>query len=85
MNADLEDFETGWFGLSVGLKEHEIDELIGALEDLKKYKTHFHFRSDFEGNGGIGDIEVYYEKEGVPNGLKLESSNRPYMPGEEGE
>ena len=85
MNADLEDFKTGWFGLFIGLKSQEIEELIGALEDLKKYKSHFHFRSTFEGNGGIGDIEVYYEEEGVPNGLSLESSSRPYTPGQEDE
>jgi hypothetical protein len=82
MNADLEDFKTGWYGLTIGLKAQEIDELIRTLEELKKYKSHFHFRSDYEGDGGIGDIEVYFEKEGTTNSLSLESSCRPHDTGQ---
>ena len=77
MRADIEDFETGWYGLTLGLKEAEIDELINTLRDLKKYKTHFHLRSEFEGEGGVGDIEIYYQSDSVPDNLTLESSCRP--------
>ncbi|MCP3852758.1 MAG: hypothetical protein GY694_21405 [Gammaproteobacteria bacterium] len=74
MQADLEDFKTGWYGLTLGLKSKEIDQLITTLQDLKKEKTHFHFRSEFEGAGGIGDIEFYFQTESQPSNLEIESS-----------
>ena len=77
MRSDIEDFKTGWYGLTLGLRESEIDELISTLQDLKKYKTHFHLRSEFEGKGGVGDIEIYYQSEEVQDNLKLEPSCRP--------
>ncbi len=36
MQADIEKFDSGWCGLSLGVKETEIDQLISALQDLKK-------------------------------------------------
>ena len=77
MKADLEDFETGWYGLTLGLKESEIDELVKTLTQLKEYKTHFHLRSAFEGEGGIGDIEIYYQDDSASNNLTLEPSRKP--------
>ena len=77
MRSDIEEFNTGWYGLTIGLRDSEIDELIGTLRELKKYKTHFHLRSKFEGEGGVGDIEIYYQNDEVPDNLTLESSCRP--------
>lgn len=58
MKAHLENYNTGWFGLSLELSSKEIDHLITHLSKLKNNLDHFHFRSDFEGDGGIGDIEI---------------------------
>lgn len=58
MKAHLTDFRTGWFGLSLELSLSEVEKLIGALEALKSGSDHFHFRSDFTGEPGIGDVEV---------------------------
>jgi hypothetical protein len=58
MKATLTDFGTGWFGLSLELSSPEIDELIERLEWLKRESGHFHFRSNFSGETGLGDIEV---------------------------
>lgn len=77
MQADLDDFKTGWYGVLLGLKEEEIDHLVEALQDLKRYKTHFHFRGDFKGDGGIGDIELYYQTDNQPSNMELEASAKP--------
>ncbi|MEC7584989.1 MAG: hypothetical protein VYE77_11785 [Planctomycetota bacterium] len=58
MKSNLTDFKTGWFSLALELSTSEIDQLIGALEALKGGSDHFHFRSDFTGGPGLGDIEV---------------------------
>ncbi len=72
MQADLENFKTGWYGLTLGVKTEEIDKLIAALHHVKASKEHFHFRSNFEGKGGIGDIEFYYQSENYPCNLEIE-------------
>lgn len=74
MKGHIEDFGTGWFGVEIGLKEEEIDQLVAALQSLKKEKTHFHLRSEFEGSGGVGDIQFYYQPIEAPSDLELESS-----------
>ena len=64
MNIQFEDFQTGWVGVSIGLKATEIDQLIEALRSLKiDSGRHFHFRSNYEGQGGVGDVEIYLEDE----------------------
>lgn len=60
MKANIHKFETGWYGIQIGLSEHDINKLIADLKELKDSKGHFHRRSDFEGDGGIGDIEFSY-------------------------
>ena len=72
MKADIRDFEPGWYGLTLGLKSEEIDRLILTLQDLKARKAHFHFRSDFSGPGGIGDIEFYFQDDDQSGNLELE-------------
>lgn len=74
MQSDIEDFKTGWYGISLGVKSEEIDQFISALQELKKEKTHFHFRSEFKGQGGIGDIEIYYQTDDQSSNLTIESS-----------
>ena len=71
MQADIEDFKTGWYGLTLGVKPEEIDNLIVALQDLKASKSHFHFRSNYEGTGGVGDIEFYYQTDDQNSNLLL--------------
>ncbi len=57
MKAKLTDFKTGWHGLSLELSTNEIDQLIKALGSIKSGSGHFHFRSSFSGETGLGDIE----------------------------
>jgi len=78
MQADLDNFKTGWYGVLLGLNANEIDELIRALQELKKHESHFHFRSKFEDDGGIGDIEIYFKKDQDKNNMVLEVSATPY-------
>ncbi len=71
MKAHLEDFKTGWFGLTLGVDPEEIDMLIAALHHLKASKEHFHCRSECEGKGGIGDIEFYFLDKKSPGNLEI--------------
>ena len=64
MNLQIEDFKTGWSGITFGIKGSEIDSLIRGLENLKRDKDqHFHIRIDYSGEGGIADIEFYVESD----------------------
>lgn len=36
MKAELEDWKNGWHGVSLGLKQSELEQLIQLLQDLKK-------------------------------------------------
>ncbi len=64
MNVEMDDFKTGWYGIAIGIKPDEIDMLIGRLISIKnKSNQHFHITSDYEGEGGIGDIEIYLSDE----------------------
>lgn len=74
MKGEIEDFGTGWFGLRLGIKESEIDQLIAALTDLRSSRSHFHIRSSFEGKPGIGDIELYWTTEEGHQNLEVDSS-----------
>ena len=73
MNVNLEDFKTGWYGVTIGLNTQEIDRLIDALTAIKKDKSHFHLRSEFDGDGGVGDIEIYWEENDISSNMTLES------------
>ena len=78
MKVEIEDFNTGWFGLVVGIKNSEIDQLINALNKMKETNGHFHLRSDYEGSGGVGDIEFYSQDEKEKNNIELETSQAIY-------
>ncbi len=72
MHVTIENFKTGWYGISIGIKEAEIDRLIDGLRGLKKNKDeHFHARSDYDGDGGVGDIEFYVELENTKDNMEL--------------
>ena len=61
MYVNLEDFKTGWYGMSITLSTEDIDQLIKNLKVLKDNKEkHLHFFSDYEGNGGVGDVAFYH-------------------------
>ncbi len=79
MKIEIENFNTGWYGLQLGIKENEIDSLIDCLEMLRT-QSHFHLRSDFEGHGGIGDVEIYLQSDEIDNNISLDSS-APIPPG----
>ena len=72
MQAKLEHFTTGWFGLEIGLSDQDIAILIDRLNALRESKRHFHARSDFSGTPGIGDIEFYWVENGSGSNLVIE-------------
>jgi hypothetical protein len=41
---------------------------------LKRENTHFHFRSEFDGPGGIGDIEFYALSDNQADNMEIEGS-----------
>lgn len=60
MHGEIENWNNGWYGISLGLSPGEIDRLIELLRMLRVDPTqHFHISSDYKGTGGIGDIEMY--------------------------
>ena len=71
MHVEIEDFKTGWYGLTIGLKKNEINQLISALKALQKKDNHFHIRGDYNGPGGVGDIEFYIQDENQQNNLEF--------------
>lgn len=73
MNIEIEDFKTGWFGLHIGLSPEDIDKLIKRLELIKQSpERHFHIFSDYEGSGGVGDIEFYIQGDNQTDNVTLE-------------
>ncbi len=74
MNIQIEDFKTGWFGITIGVKKSEIDTLIAGLENLKKDSGHFHIRSGYSGEGGVGEVEVYLEDDDASDNSKIDLS-----------
>lgn len=73
MKLDLEDFNTGWYGVQFGIKENEIDYFIECLKKLRT-QSHFHLRSDFDREGGIGDVEIYLQSDDTENNINLDLS-----------
>jgi hypothetical protein len=59
MHIKIEDFETGWYGIELGLRERDIDELIGLLTELKKRKSHIHIVCSDKAPA-IENIEIYW-------------------------
>jgi hypothetical protein len=60
MIAELEKWKEGWQGISLGLRNEEIDHFIELLREIRKDNDqHFHISSDCEGEPGLGGIEIY--------------------------
>jgi hypothetical protein len=73
MHVDIERFGTGWLGLGVGLSPSEIDALVDRLIAIRDDPSkHFHFRSEFEGDPGVGDIEFYVKDSATSDNMVLE-------------
>ena len=60
MHAKYEMFESKWIGISLEMRNEEINTLINNLLKLKDREIgHFHIRSnDFGSVPGIADIEI---------------------------
>lgn len=62
MRAELTDFQTGWYEVAIGLRPEEISSLITLLQQLQEGAvSHVQASSDYEGDGGIGDITFYLQ------------------------
>ncbi len=74
MIAEIEIWKEGWQGISLGLSNEEIDQLISLLQKIKNDNDqHFHISSTWEGEPGIGDIEIYVKDEKQKNNMSLSS------------
>jgi len=74
MNAELEDWKNGWFGLRLSLAPNEIDRLIELLKSIKADpEQHFHVSSKYQAAGGLGDIEFSVSDLGATDNLFLSS------------
>ena len=74
MIAELEKWKEGWQGISLGLTNEEIDQLISLLQDIKNdNEQHFHITSNWKGEPGIGDIEIYIKDEKQKNNMSISS------------
>jgi hypothetical protein len=78
MKGDIENFQSGWSGIRIGIKNSEIDDLIASIETLRTTDSHFHLRSDFNGDSGIGDIEIYHMEDNESDNLVIDSSKATY-------
>lgn len=63
MNVNLEDFKTGWFQVSIGVRKNEIPILIKLLTALQEDEHHFHLINNYEAENGIENIEFYIQEE----------------------
>lgn len=64
MRTHIEHYESGWSGIRLGLRAHEIEPLIEALRNLAQSGNdgHFHFMSQANADAtppAIIDMEVY--------------------------
>ncbi|MGO4223650.1 hypothetical protein AB4Y64_17585 [Lysobacter sp. TAF61] len=72
MRGKIENWNNGWYGVSLGLSVAEIDRLIVLLTNLRgDPEQHFHITSDYSGAGGLGDIEVYVAEADVQCNMRM--------------
>jgi len=72
MIGEIENWNNGWYGISLGLTAKEIDRLIVLLNELRNDpEQHFHISADCSGEGGIGDIEIYVDEYSAPGNLRV--------------
>jgi hypothetical protein len=74
MHGEIENWNNGWYGVSLGLSVSEIDRLIALLTNLRNEpEQHFHISSDYVASEGLGDIEVYVAGPGSLNNMHIGS------------
>jgi len=84
VHIQIEQFESGWYGLALGLSTTDVDRLIAALGKLKRDQGHFHLRGDLSGSGPIADLELYLQTADVEENLRLDTSE-PIFPLRDGD
>ncbi len=68
MRAKLTDFHTGWYEVEIGIKPEEINGLIALLQQLQVgLISHIQASSDYEGDGGVGDVTFYLQTDAADN------------------
>ena len=74
MRGEIENWNNGWYGVSLGLSITEIDRLIALLNNLRNEpEQHFPISSDYAGSQGLGDIEVYVAEPSSVDNMHLGS------------
>ena len=74
MIAEIEKWKEGWQGITLGLSNEEIDEFISLLQQIRKdNEQHFHISSNWKGEPGVGDIEIYVKGEEQVNNMSFSS------------
>ena len=74
MKAELEKWKEGWLGVSLGLRNEEIDHLITLLQEIRKDNDqHFHISSDCKGEPGLGGIEIYAKSDAEDDNMYFSS------------
>ncbi|GAA5001343.1 hypothetical protein FNZ56_09935 [Pseudoluteimonas lycopersici] len=72
MLGEIESWDNGWHGVSLGMSTQEIDQLIALLLRIRDDPNqHFHISGDYSGSGGIGDIEFYVSNADTNGNLHL--------------
>jgi len=72
MHGEIENWNNGWYGVSLGLSIPEIDRLIALLTKIRSdSEQHFHISSNYAGEGGLGDLEFYVSEAGSPSNMQL--------------
>ena len=72
MHGEIENWNNGWFGVSLGLSAAEIDRLIVLLTMIRQDPDqHFHITSDYAGTGGLGGVEIYASEANDPSNMHI--------------
>lgn len=80
MHAKLSDWKNGWFGLELSASTTEIEALIVQLQSLlNDQNQHFHLKSEYKADSGLGDIEISVKSPSEPDNLFL--TGIAYPPG----
>ncbi|CAD1786710.1 hypothetical protein XSP_000352 [Xanthomonas euroxanthea] len=75
MRGEIDDWNNGWYGITLALSPAEIDCMIGLLTRLRDDpEQHFHISSNYSDAGGLGDIEVYVSEADVASNMHIGSA-----------
>jgi len=74
MNTVIEDFKTGFFGVSIVLKKDDITKLIECLLHLRDDPDvdHFHCIGDYSSTPGVADISFGVQDESIPDNMDIQ-------------